>query len=359
MVVADETNPPPRSVWLWSQHGFPMLDSPQLGLASLDFLQQKDINTIYLYADLDSYHKRNVLVDEPEKYRSFIAEAHNRGMKVFALFGDNGRDTEGWILPDRQNEAITAFQNMFDYNASVQPDERFDGANMDIEPYILQDWADKTVERATQYLNLSAKFMDMKRQYLNGLGQTDLSQFPVGPATPFWFETIDDIEWQDPFLPSTAPVSKPLYEHVLDVHDYITIMDYRDFAQTREDRGDGIAPGRTDGIVNLAVEELLYASMIGKPVYIGVETSPTSPTYVSFLEEGPEIFERELAIALTEFQNNWPDVFSGFVLHDFIWYQRLIAQGPFITGVPEPTTAWVWLAGLAGWVVLRRCRSIV
>ncbi len=330
---------PPRSIWLWSQHGFPMLDSPALSTASLNFLKQKDIQTIYLYADLDSFHKKSIIADEPEKYRSFIAGAHSRGMKVFALFGDDGRDTEGWILPERQGEAVTAFQNMFDYNKNSQPNERFDGANMDVEPYLLGDWDSALTERAPQYLDLSATFMAMKHQYLNDIGETDASQFPVGPATPFWFDRTDypDIAWSEDSV--SQPVSKRLYQHVLDIYDYISILDYRDFALTRDDRGDGVAAGRTDGIINLAASELSYANTIGKPVYIGVETIPISLPYVSFYEDGPDRMETELAIALEAFQQNWPDAFEGFVLHDFIWYQRLINEGPFIHGIPVPEPA--------------------
>ena len=32
-------------------------------------------------------HGRNILVSEPQKYRTLIAEAHERGLKVYALLG--------------------------------------------------------------------------------------------------------------------------------------------------------------------------------------------------------------------------------------------------------------------------------
>jgi hypothetical protein len=353
---------PKRAIWLWSQHGFPMLDSSALSTASLDFLQQKDIGTIYLYADQDSWHRRNLLVNEPAKYQSFIAGAHSRGMEVFALFGDDGRDTEELGLPERRDDAVTMFQNMLDYNTSVAVNERFDGANLDIEPYLQAGWdnppqgmtqAESRHLIATQYLDVSAVFMQMKQQYLNDLGQDAPAAFPVGPSTPFWFETITDIAWDNPLDAVTGPVSKPLHEHVLDVHDYRSLLDYRDFAFSRDDRGDGVAVGRTDGIVFLAQEELAYADSIDKPVVIALETVPVSPAYVSFREDSAELLEQELALARASFENQWPDTFAGFALHDFIWYQRLLNEGPFII-VPEPSAGVLWFCGAMWWSSRRR-----
>lgn len=341
-----------------------MLSDSQLSTASLDFLQQKDINTIYLYADRDSWHMDNLLVDTPDVYKSFISDAHSRGMKVYALFGDDGRDTEGWVLSNRHDEALTAFNTMLTYNKNAQPNERFDGANLDIEPHLLSTWATDTVSISAQWLDLSHKFMLAKQQYLNDIGQSDPSQFVVGPASPFWLETVPDISWDNPADAVTGPVSKPLYEHLIDVYDYLTILDYRDFALTRGDRdGDDLGAGRDDGIVRLVIEELEYAETVGKPIVLGVETIPlpSDIPHVSFFEDGPDVLEDEIALALNEFQLLGLTAFSGFALHDFIWYQRLINDGPFITGIPEPSSGLLLFAGtvlLAPWRRTRQASTL-
>ena len=48
------------------------------------------------------------------------------------------------------------------------------------------------------------------------------STIPVGPAIPFWFDGIEDVEWEGQ--------RRPLSERVQDLYDYVAIMDYRNFA---------------------------------------------------------------------------------------------------------------------------------
>lgn len=333
-------------MWIWTPHAFPMLDDRDLGLATLDFLQQQHVNTLYLYAARDSVVQRNVLLDEPDKYRWLVSQAHSRGMRVEALIGDNLAGTPGYILPENRAQGEQVFQDILDYNLASGPEQRFDGVNVDIEPYLppVSDWETNTVTRAKQYLDLSARYLQMKRQYLNDIGQDDPSVFAVGPATPFWFDTIEDVPWSDESDAVTQPVSKPLYQHVVDVYDYITIMDYRDFAL---EHGQGPTL-RRDGIVPNAQNELDYAASLGKPVVIGVETTLTEHDRVSFYQEGADVMEQQLAIARAEFERLWPDTFTGFAIHDITGYQRLIGQQ---IAVPEPFSA-VILAG--GCVWLRR-----
>jgi len=130
----------------------------------------------------------------------------------------------------------------------------------------------------------------------------------------------------------------------MDIHDFVTVMDYRDFA---------LGP---NGMVEHATNELDYAMAMGKPVTIGVETGPIDPedpNSVTFMQEGPEVLEQELALAETEFKNDWPypDVFSEFAIHDFLNYQRLLGDGP--DGIPEPSSL-LMLVGGGVWLV-RSC----
>jgi len=56
--------------------------------------------------------------------------------------------------------------------------------------------------------------------------------------------------------------TKPIYEHVIDICDQVTLMDYRTSAS-------GV-----NGTVSLAVGELAYAAKCGKKIYVGLETGP-------------------------------------------------------------------------------------
>ena len=349
----------PRSIWLWEAQAYRMLEDTAYRDASLDFLSAVGIDTIYLYADAydDGSGLRNILTDTPAAYRSLISEIHTRGQQVNALLGSAPLNTPAYIFPQNSTIAEAMFNNVLQYNMTpgISQQERFDGVNVDIEPYLLPGWntapAGMTLSQsrttiAAQYLDLSDKYRQMKEQYLNDIGETDPSNFVFGPSTPFWFDsnlfdTGSNIDWG-------SEGSKPLYQHVLDIHDYITIMDYRDFALG------------TDGIVFHAEHELDYAEDIGKPVVIGVETGPSTPEKVTFLQEGPQWLEEQLALAEDEFNARWPNlanqpiVFDGFAIHDYLGYQRLIGSGPDV--IPEPATLSLLAVGLS-WLGTLRMRG--
>ena len=285
----------PRAVWIWEEDAFRMLDKDEARREVETFLDQQHISTIYLYAD--EYQGRNILVNEPEKYRKLIASAHARGFKVFALLGSEYLRTQEYILPEKRPAAVRMFGSVLDFNRDT-PDasSRFDGVNVDIEPYLLDDWASARPLRGRQYLDLSAEFMRMKAAAGSSL--------PVGPAMPFWFDGIEDVEWNGQ--------RRKLSEFVQDIYDYVAIMDYRNVAEG------------PDGIVSHAQDELDYADRMNKKVMIGVETLQTTPAKVTFFGKGGKYFEAQLALAeaaMTQHRS-----FGGFVVHHLKSYRVLVEE---------------------------------
>jgi len=285
----------PRAVWIWEEDAFRMLDKDEARREVETFLDQQHISTIYLYAD--EYQGRNILVNEPEKYRKLIASAHARGFKVFALLGSAYLRTQEYILPEKRPAAVRMFGSVLDFNRDT-PDasSRFDGVNVDIEPYLLDDWASARPLRGRQYLDLSAEFMRMKAAAGSSL--------PVGPAMPFWFDGIEDVEWNGQ--------RRKLSEFVQDIYDYVAIMDYRNVAEG------------PDGIVSHAQDELDYADRMNKKVMIGVETLQTTPAKVTFFGKGGKYFEAQLALAeaaMTQHRS-----FGGFVVHHLKSYRVLVEE---------------------------------
>ncbi len=258
----------PRAVWIWEEDAFRMLDKDEAQQAVEAFLDQQHISIMYLYAD--EFRGRNILVKEPEKYRKLIANAHARGFKVFALLGSADLRTHEYILPEKRPAALRMFGRVLEFNKNT-PDasSRFDGVNIDIEPYLLDDWSSARPLRGRQYLDLSTEFMRMKAAAGSNL--------LVGPAMPFWYDGIEDVEWNGQ--------RRRLNERVQDIYDYVAIMDYRNAAEG------------SDGIVSHAQEELDYADRIGKKVMIGVETLDTTPAKVTFYGKGEKYFETQLALA--------------------------------------------------------------
>lgn len=286
----------PRAIWIWEADTFRLLDREDRWNDTFVFLSEQHITTVYLYAD--EYQGRNIIRDEPKRYRRLITALHGHGCKVYALLGSWYLKTPEYILPERRTVAVRMFENVLRYNAASAAGERFDGVNIDIEPYLLDDWSTNRILRATQYLDLAAEFMRLKHE----AGAT----LAAGPAMPFWFDGIDDIVWRGK--------RQRLSDHVQDIYDYVAIMDYRNFAQG------------SDGIIAHATDELEYADRIGKTVVIGVETLRTEPRKVTFYGMSRVAMEEQLKIAETEFSSH--PSFSGFAIHHFGSYLIRIDSKP-------------------------------
>lgn len=285
----------PCAVWIWEEDAFLMLDKDKVQREVETFLDRQHISTMYVYAD--EFKGRNILVNEPEKYRKLIASAHARGFKVFALLGSGYLRTEEYILPEKRPVALRMFRNVLEFNKNT-PDvsSRFDGVNIDIEPYLLDDWSSARPLRVRQYLDLAAEFMRMKAS----VGSSLL----VGPAMPFWYDGIEDVEWNGQ--------RRRLNERIQDIYDYVALMDYRNVAEG------------PDGIVSLAQEELDYADRIEKKVMIGVETLETTPAKVTFFGKGEKYFETQLALAESAMTRHRS--FGGFVVHHLKSYRVLVQE---------------------------------
>ena len=189
------------------------------------------------------------------------------------------------------------FATILDFNKSAANSlSQFDGINLDIEPYLLDDWRRARPLRAKQYLELSTTFMRMKAD--SGL------HLIVGPAMPFWYDGIENIEWGNKH--------RKLNECVQEIYDYVAIMDYRNKALG------------SDSIISLAEDELDYADKINKKVMIGVETLDTTPAKLTFHGMGNEYLEKQLALAQSVLLRH--PSFGGFVIHHLLSYRALIDE---------------------------------
>ena len=179
-------------------------------------------------------------------------------------------------------------------DSASEPAARFDGVNLDIEPYLLDDWSDRKPLRARQYLDLGAELMRMKK----AAGAT----LSVGPAMPFWFDGID-VDWNG--------ATRPLSAHTQDLYDYVAIMDYRNFAEGR------------DGIIAHARDEIAHANAAGRKVVIGVETLDTTPPKITFFGKTLADLDEQLALAECAFRAD--PSFAGFAIHHLAPFRALVA----------------------------------
>lgn len=290
-VLASAAQPTSRAVWTWEKESYAMVESRQEAERAFDFLRSRQVDTLYLYAD--AFRGRNLIVDRPQAYRDFIADAHRRGFKVYALLGSAYLKTERYVLPQRRADATAMLQRVLDYNGAAAPASRFDGVNLDIEPHLLDEWDTHKLELLGQFLDVSAAWMELKRKS----GQ----ELAIGPALPFWFDNIP-LLWRGKM--------RPVSEHAADLYDYIALMDYRHRAEGR------------DGIIDHAADEMAYADKIGKKVVIGLELTPNELPKVTF----NHLTEADLAreTAATERAYGKRKAFGGFVFHHYRGYREWV-----------------------------------
>jgi len=276
----------PRAMWVWDQDKKILYDWGYEREDLFDFCQSPpggtvNIGIIYIHIT------PNELLSAQSYIKSFITEAHNRGLKVYYLSGE-----PNWGQPNDNGIGTNTVKRIVAYNTNVLPIERFDGVDFDIEVHTYSppsgNWYDNPGAFGN-YLN----FLSYATNKFRRLKQID-SNFKFGVDIPYFYDTS----------PCTTQ-----YQEVIRRVDYISLMDYRDTANL---------------IYSLATNELKYASSIGKKVRIGVETQDLGAAYdnVTFYEEGWEYMENTLRTARSNFTS-----FSSFereVIHYYGSYYKLM-----------------------------------
>ncbi len=290
ITLTAKASPTGRSQWVWGEV-LGIMGDPVRRDHVLNLWESQGIDAGYLWLDA------TVMSIAPNFYRSLIADMHARGMKAYSLDGDLN-----FVLPGApHDQAITRFQSVLDFNAASAPNEQFDGAHFDNEPWALAQWNTDKALTIQQYLTLSTEYIQMRDDA--GSAMTISADVPNQFAAPSIPEMVSTT-WNGE--------AKALYKHAQDIYDTVTLMDYRDFALG------------FDSIDFHAQPWLDYGDLIGKPVEIGVETgSPGGdPEKVTFFEEGIAFMEIELALAETQFLPR--PSFDGFAIHHLASFETLL-----------------------------------
>lgn len=295
---AQALSPPPQlssaqAIWMWEEDSYRMLESPKQTTDKLNFLKGQGIATLYLYAD--AHQGRNWLLEQPKRYARLIEQLHAHGIQVHALLGSWPLHTERYIFPENRHLALQMVQRVLDYNQQASNEARFDGINLDIEPHVLEGWSSQREVYLQQFLQVSEAWMALKRRMNQNI--------QIGPAIAFWLDGI---------AVRHAGVLKPASQHLQDIYDHVVLMDYRDHAHG------------PDGILSHAQDELQYGQRIGKPVWLGVETSPSEIQKLSFNHLNPLQMKRELSAVQQALRDS--PAFAGFVIHHYGSYRRWLRQ---------------------------------
>lgn len=281
-----------KAMWVWDT--VDVLSSAANSQELLNFCVDKGINLIYLNVD------QGVLTDYPEKVKSLISKANDMGIKTEALNGNMY-----WVLEENHHFPLESISEVIAYNESAGPNERFVGIHHDNEPYTVPGFWDDTQSFGEQYLDLAVKSMEL----INNSG----SDMTFAVDIPFWYD-------EHPVIIEYNGVEKPLSFHIIDIADYVTVMDYRDFAEG------------SNGIIAHGLQEITHAKSLDKQVVLGVETikfdddDVDNPELITFAEEGEAIMLEELDKVNTYFESNYG--FGGIAIHHYGSYKNLKSEPP-------------------------------
>jgi hypothetical protein len=227
------------------------MEDPDQWFQLLDFLEQEGFDRVFL--QLPGVPGRagrpGEIPIDVESLRPLVASLNSHGMKTYALDG-----APHYALPVYHEGVLRTIDHVARYNLAVEPQERFFGVRFDIEPYLLPGFhGPNRSEILTELLQLTAASVQRAHE----------SDMLYGADIPFWYDAPSEGSFQQVTVEYEG-VEKPVSEHILDLVDDVSIMDYRTEAHG------------ADGTIRHGLGELSHAERLGKPLFIGIETSPLS-----------------------------------------------------------------------------------
>ncbi len=277
---------PYHSMWVWKTSE--LLNHSQAVARLFDFCARMGFKEIYLSVDFDTSPRGRIPVSiaDARAYGSFLKAAHQRGLRVEALTG-----APIWAARAYHARALGAVRAILDFNTGRPSLEQFDGIHFDVEPYLLLGFSVPGYRKRLlqEYLEMVADCAAAARR----------DHTPFTCDIPWWFYPATPAARKQ-FTVTFGGTQKTVGEHVTDLLDSVTIMNYRNEA-------DGAG-----GIITFGIPALAYAAKVHKRIRIGLETSAERPTVVKFVAAIPtkKFFERVR-------QNNLMDQhsFEGYALH--------------------------------------------
>ncbi|WP_223703553.1 amidase [Sutcliffiella deserti] len=243
------------ATWLWNPW---MIVHDEMG--TLDFLETKQANKVYLQIDRDI---------PMQVYRNFIEKASAKEIKIYALDG-----APDWVGPKGSTHQNKLLNWVGNYQSGSADSQKFSGIHLDVEPYLYHGWSTNQAATIRSYQTLLLKAKTSAASL----------KLPLEVDLPFWF---DEIYYKNKYGKGN------LAEWAIANTDGITIMAYRDTASF---------------IIDIVKNEIAFADKHGKNVIIGVETGRTDEgDQISFFEEGEAYMMKELTSV-----NNYYDQVKGY-----------------------------------------------
>lgn len=251
----------------------------------------------------DSRTQRARLNQLKSDLKRFVARASNLGLAVHAVGGG-----PTWTDASHRYLGPKLVGLVADYNQAAAVNERIQGVQVDIEPYVDPSFFNDVETSLKNYLWTLKSIVDRYQEVRISPGNSGLR---LGFAIPFWFDGVPEapaVEFGAE--PKTAPAAFHLIDLLRTLPDaYVLVMAYRNFAS-----GD-------DGSIEHVKREFAYATEVDAAcgIVVGQEFGRVYPEKLSFWWAGRAAF-RQAAEELAGAYGGLPQ-FGGLSVNDMNAYQ--------------------------------------
>lgn len=260
--------PKPRAMWIWStaelirnatecRRLFEACHQENIGLLWIQ-LPYELVDALKADSIAGSAKLRRARISRAAELRSFLKEAHRRGLQVHALDG-----YPEFALRENHAVPLAVVDEIVRFNSKGQKEERFDGVHLDNEPYLILAWQDPARRERIlhDFLLLNVECQRRARA----------ARLEYGIDIPFWWNAFN-ADGEASGTVTFRGERKPASFHCIDLLDNVGIMNYRD------------AAGGADGMIAHGRELLRYADSVDKAdIFMGVETFQYDPQPVWFV----------------------------------------------------------------------------
>ncbi|CAH1199456.1 hypothetical protein PAECIP111890_01629 [Paenibacillus sp. JJ-223] len=217
----------------------------------LEFAKAQRINWLYVRLDLEQPYS---------SYRSFVKRAHAQGIQVHAMGGH-----PIWAKEENRPRIQRLVDYVKNYNAEAQPEERFEGIHLDIEPYTLPEWEANRDRLLTEWASNVAYFQEETKKDSHLETSVDLA---------VWLDIYE--------LPGK---DMSVSEFMIRTLDHVSLMAFRNKAEG------------SNGIAAVVKQEMEIADRLGKKLLVSVEMKENHEgAHISFHDVGAVEMERQLAL---------------------------------------------------------------
>jgi hypothetical protein len=253
----------------------------------------------------DSRSQRTRLSQLNGDLKRFVSRASNLGFAVHAVAGGpNWTDASHRYLGPKLVKLVA------DYNTAAAANERLQGVQLDIEPYVDSSFWNDVDASLKSYLWTLQTIVDAYKQARTQAGNIDLR---LGFAIPFWFDGVPEAPAVEFGETESTRTTKPAAFHLIDMlHElpqaYLLVMAYRNFASG------------PDGSIEHVRSEFDYASQTGAAsgIVVGQEFTKVTPEKLSFWWAGRAAF-RQAAVEIARAYGELPQ-FRGLSVDDINAY---------------------------------------